>query len=107
MMASLGGITRYIPVHTLAKKSGDVCKILPALHMLTGCNVSSKFGTKASALNAEPEVHLKNFGMNPHNSNLERVITHAEDFLVQVLKRDTGCKNLDQLRYTIMARMLQ
>ena len=56
-------IGRYIPIHKLALKLGaDFCKVTPAVHALTGCDYSSKAGTKAAALKANPVVYLKCFG---------------------------------------------
>ena len=50
-------IGRYIPIHKLALKLGaDFCKVIPAVHALTGCDYSSKAGTKAAALKANPVV---------------------------------------------------
>ena len=51
MRAGTGKSTRYLPVHILAVEIGDpLCQILRAVHCLTGCDSTSKFGTKAAAL---------------------------------------------------------
>ena len=51
--AGLGDTLRYIPVHTLAIQLGaTLCQVLPAVHTLTECDYTSKFGTKAAALKA-------------------------------------------------------
>ena len=84
----LGDTTRYIPIHTMAIKIGnDLCKVLPALHNITGCDVTSKFGTKASALKAKAAEYLCDFGKDPHDPNLQKVLEKAEYYLVQVYKR--------------------
>ena len=57
--------TRYIPIHTLADKVGQLVQFLPAIHALTGTDITSKFGTNASALKIEPEKYLIHFGKNP------------------------------------------
>ena len=37
--AGVGDTTRYIPLHTLYERLGsELCKVLPALHSLTGCD---------------------------------------------------------------------
>ena len=55
--------TRLIPLHVMAVKVGkSVCEVLPATHALTSCDISSKFGTKAAGINAEPVLYLKDFG---------------------------------------------
>ena len=44
-------IGRCIPIHKLALKLGaNFCKVIPAVHALTGCDYSSKAGEKAAAL---------------------------------------------------------
>ncbi len=44
-----------LPVHVLARKLGrELCEVLPAVHALTGCDITSKFGTKAAALKSKP-----------------------------------------------------
>jgi len=39
-----------------------MCEVLPATHALTCCDSSSKFGTKAADIKAEPVLYLKVFG---------------------------------------------
>ena len=59
MRAGIGNTTRYIPLHVLAMKmSTDMCKVLVPLHHLTGCDSTSKFGTKAAGLKANPHLEL-------------------------------------------------
>ena len=91
---------RYIPVHILAEKSTPgLCAVLPALHTLTGCDATSKFGTKPAALRANPIQYLKGFGSSPHGSDIEFVIAKAEEYLVQVVKPGSEWKTMDDLRY--------
>ena len=41
-----------VPIHYLVEKmSADIIEILPAVQALTGCDTTSKTGTKAAALN--------------------------------------------------------
>ena len=83
--AGVGDTSRYIPVHTLAAELGEtLCQILPAIHTLTGCDYTSKFGTKAAALKANPEQFLKDFGNI--DGNIENQVTMAEQYLVKVKK---------------------
>ena len=50
--------TRLIPLHVMAVKVGkSVCEVLPATHALTSCDITSKFGTKAAGINAEPVLY--------------------------------------------------
>ena len=94
----IGNTTRYIPVHILADKLGrDMCKVLPALHNLTGCDMTSKVGTKCSGMKANPVQFLVRFGrsMSPNDSD----IAQAEAFLLQVLQNGAPNGTMDELRY--------
>lgn len=66
MEIGAGNKVRMLPIHTLVTQlnnlSPNLCLILPALHHLTGGDYTSKVGTKKSALKANPETHLLNFG---------------------------------------------
>ena len=94
--AGVGNTTRYIPLHVLAERLGrETCKVLVAMHHLTGCDSTSKFGTKASGLKANPHHYLKKFGKDPNE--IEFALT--EEYLVHVYKSGTSCKTLDELRY--------
>jgi hypothetical protein len=90
---------RYIPVHTLVTKlEPDTCKVLPAVHILTGCDYTSKFGTKHAGMIAKPAQYLANFGLCSNTDELEDQITKAEQFLVQVLHKGSSCKTMNELR---------
>ena len=53
MRAGVGDSTRYIPLHLIFERKPELCSVLPAIHILTGCDTTSKVGTKLSALNLE------------------------------------------------------
>ena len=96
MRGGVADTTRYIPLHTLAMKIGQsVCKLLPALHHLTGSDSTSKFGTKLGALTAKPDMHLSEFGRHPVNLCLD----NAEEYLVKIIKPGAKFKTMDELRY--------
>jgi hypothetical protein len=99
--AGVGDTTRYIPIHTMAQNIGvDTCKILPALHSITGSDTTSKFGTKAAALKANPVQFLQDFGKDPHASDFMQTLQKAEEYLIQVYKRGTtSLKTMDELRF--------
>ena len=59
MRAGVSDSTRYIPLHSSAKKIGSLCDVLPATHALTGSFITSKVGTKAAALKADQVSYLK------------------------------------------------
>ena len=98
MKGGVGETTRYIPIHILTKKVGmNLCKVLPAIHALSGCDYTSKVGTKHSALLVNPEMYLKDLGILNHN--VDSLFDKAEAYLTQVLKKGTTFKTLDQLRF--------
>ena len=54
---------RLIPMYILGNIiKPKLCKIILKAHILTGCDVTSKVGTKLAALNSEPELYLESFG---------------------------------------------
>ena len=54
----IGDKSRHIPVQKLGVVFGtQLSKIILKSHVLTGCDVTSKVGTKAAALNSEPEQY--------------------------------------------------
>ena len=95
MRGGVGNTTRYIPIHTLATKMGPpLCKIIPAIHALTGTDATSKFGTKAASVKMDDAVDfLVEFGIDPINIDFVK----AEQFLASLWKR--GFKTMDELRY--------
>lgn len=91
--AGVGDTTRYVPLHTLFQSLGrQLCAVLPALHSLTWCDITSKVGTKKAALNAEPQKYLLRFGESAQLTS--RTITRTEQYLVKVLKKGSGAANL-------------
>ena len=94
--ADVGNSTRHIPLHTLVEKMDpEICKVILPLHHLTGCDSSSKFGTKAAGLKANPAQHLQELIKDPANIDFAGV----EQYLVNVFKSGTHCESVDQLRY--------
>ena len=91
--------TRLIPLHVIAVKVGkSVCEVLPATHALTSCDITSKFGTKAAGINAEPVLYLKDFGRA--HTDVQDCVQNAEKFLVQVLNRGNhSTETMDRLRF--------
>jgi len=98
-----GGVsdkTRFIPLHVIAVKVGKpMCEgVLPATHVSTGCDITSKFGTKAADIKAEPVAHLKDFGRA--HTDVQHWVHNAEKFLVQVLSKGKhGIETMDRLRF--------
>ena len=101
MRLGLGNTIRYVPIHTLAERHKEICDVLPAIHTLTGCDVTSKFGTKQAALKANPTKYLEQFGKITGDLNTEIIIRQAEQYLVKVLKHGSSCTTVDELLYAI------
>ena len=96
--AGTGNTIRYIPIHGISDIIGKkMCKVLPAAHILTGCDSTSKVGTKASCLKADPTKFLSRFGKQAMPS--DDVLDSAEAYLVQVLQVGSPFNRMDQLRY--------
>ena len=65
MKAGLGISIRFAPLHILHQRLGlNLAKVLPAIHSLTGSDISSKVGTKKAALQGDPTKYLQSFGIN-------------------------------------------
>ena len=75
----VGNTTRYIPLHIIA------------LHHLTDCDSTSKFGTIAAGLKSNPAFYLFDFGNDPTHINFPLV----EQFLVNEFKPGTSCTSMD------------
>lgn len=95
-----GKTLRYIPLHSLSIENTVphiILTTLPAIHSLTGCDTTSKVGTKLAALKtaeAFAENLLFDFGKEPLNQDMEK---RAEQYLVQVL--GSGLHTMDALRF--------
>ena len=69
MCAGVGDSTRYIPLHLIFERKPELCSVLPAIHILTGCDTTSKVGTKLLLLN-----HLlPNCSLNLENHCLAQI----------------------------------
>ena len=66
-------------------------------HILTGCDVTSKIGSKTEAFKACPEKYLYDFGEVFHNYHFQM----AEKYLEKVIKPNIEAESFDDLRYVI------
>ena len=64
--------------------------------MLTGCDVTSKIGTKSSAMKVNPERFLQAFGVGEPS---DIAFKNAERYLVYVIQPSLGWMTFDELRY--------
>ena len=85
-------------MHYLAKKLGPhQCSVIMKAHILTGCDITSKVGTKSAALQAEPTEFLDTFGEHNTLENYEAI--KGEEYLVKVLKPKSLSKTFNELRF--------
>ena len=92
-----GNSSRAFPVHNLVRlmKSG-VVDVLPAVHVLSGCDTTSKVGTKKSALQAAEETgdeQLHSCGKLPLSDDM---VSAAEKFLVDCVSTSDKVDTFDE-----------
>ena len=80
-----------------------MCRTLLKTHIISGCDVTSKFGTKAAALKSKPEYYLLNFGESDEMTGFQE----AEKYLVQLLQKNSKCNSFGELRYEHLSVALQ
>ena len=99
--AGRGNTTRFVPLHILHERLGTrMCTMLPALHSLTGCDITSKIGTKKAALKADPVANLQGFGATA--PLVPSLIQQAEQYLVHVIDDGNKSSNFLQLRASLL-----
>ena len=86
---------RHIPVHQLAEILGtEKSRALLKAHILTGCDITSKIGSKPAAFKACPEKYLYDFGEEFHDYHLQM----AEKYLVKVIEPNIAERSFDDWR---------
>ena len=94
-----GASTRYIPLHVLAVKLGEVkAKLVLKLHILSGCDVTSKVGTKLAVMRRDGKAELQSFG---ENNEKDEDFDNAERFLVKLIEAGSNCTTFNELRSTM------
>ena len=89
---------RNILIHILTDKLGDQLSSSSILktHVLSGCDVTSRIGTKSSAMKINPERFLQAFGVGEPS---DIAFKSAERYLVNVIQPSSNCMTFDELRY--------
>ena len=74
-----------IPIHVLANQLEDHLSSLIILktHLVTGCDVASKIGTKPSAMKNNPEIFLEDFGIGEPS---DVAFKSAEYYFINVIQ---------------------
>lgn len=72
-----------------------------ALHALTGCNTTSKFGTKTAGLNVNPSKYLMEFAKSSFHLKYRSLICASGRVLnsgvEKQLKNRSSAKSMDEL----------
>ena len=68
------------------------------MHILTGCDVTSKIRAKSAALKSDPAMYLKHFG---ENELLELSFVDSELYLVKVLQSNSTSTTFNKLQYEL------
>ena len=85
-----GNNKRYIPLHTYAPNLGETkSNLVMKIHILYGCDVTSKIGTKSAALKRKSDEYLQLFGEKHVDSEL--AFNNAEKYLVELLSTGSKC----------------
>ena len=86
-----------LPVHDIVNDiDSDVVDVLPAVHALTGCDATSKIGTKAAFVCGIELLH--SFGKTEIS---DEMIANAEKFLLNCITSNCKFNYLYELRYHI------
>ena len=100
MLSGQGRSSRAISLHQLVNTMDfNVVDVLPAVHALSGCDTTSKIGTKKSAFQTAEksgEEYRKSIAKSPVTDD---VISSAEKFLVDCLSNDKKVQTFDEVRY--------
>ena len=99
IMFGTGQNSRYIPIHILVSKVGPlVASGLLAAHVLSGCDVTSKIGTKQSALKCiNDEITL--FAV--HETLNSELASIGEKYLIKVLDNKSESLTFDEYRFEV------
>ena len=91
----------YIPIHSMCDELGeDIVEILPAVHTLTGCDTTSKVGTKKKAFDVMKKgehQQLQTFGLGVLDNTMLHV---AEQFILKCMPKSSKVNSFDLLRHS-------
>ena len=96
-----------MPSHDLVEKmSADIIEILPAVHALTGCDTTSKIGTKAAALKTVNSCGYEHLCFLGKHELTNEIIYNAEQFFLRCISNEK-LDSFDDLRYDVYHKKLQ
>ena len=82
----------------IARLDQNLLDVLLKVHIPTGCDITSKIGTKSAALKSDPHMCLKKIG---ENELLESCFVDAELYLIKILQSNSPSTTFDELRYEL------
>jgi hypothetical protein len=82
----------------------NVVEVLPAVHALTGCDTTSKVGTKLSALQTAEKYGYELLSSFGTSDITDEMIKNAEKFLVRCIDHNSHVDTFDDLRNQIYHR---
>ena len=90
---------RALPVHDVNEMDMDMdLAVLPAVHALTGCDTTSKVGTKTSSYPATTKYGFELLHSFGKSDITEPMLLSAVEFLVRCLDSKSNVKTFDDLR---------
>ena len=89
---------RVLPVHDVVNEMDMDLDVLPAVHALTGCDTTSKVGTKTSSYRAATKYGFELLHSFGKSDITEPILLSAEEFLVRCLDSKSNVKTFDDLR---------
>ena len=99
-MFGFGEETQFLPLHLLLYKIRvPKCKVIYRALILTGSDSTSKIGSKKSAINANPELYLQQFG--EENKLSVKAAEHAEQYLIKLEQPKSTCVTFNELRFNM------
>ena len=81
-----------------------VVEVLPAVHAFTGCDTTSKVGTKLSALQTAEKYGYELLSSFGTSDITDEMIKNAEKFLVRCIDHNSHVDTFDDLRNQIYHR---
>ena len=99
-MFGFGEETQFLPLHLLLYKIRvPKCKVIYRALILTGSDSTSKISSKKSAINANPELYLQQFG--EENKLSVKAAEHAEQYLIKLEQPKSTCVTFNELRFNM------
>ena len=95
-----------VPVHSLVyHMNAAVVDILPPVHALTGCDTTSKVGTKSATLKTVNECDYELLCFFGKTELTDEIISNAEKFLLKCVS-DQNLDKFDNIRYELYHKKL-